>query len=117
MISEELRTILKAEIADARRSYARGNYGRARVCARRAAGWSVGEYLELHQLGEAHGNALEHLKWLVEDAGTPEALRAAAIRLTTTIDEDGSLPFDQDPIEDAKLIIQGLLGYDVAALE
>ena len=117
MISEDLRTILQAEMADARRSQAQGNHGRVRVCARRAAGWSVGEYLEVHQLGESHGNALEHLHWLVDDADTPETLRAAAIRLTTKVEEDGSLPFDQDPIEDAKLIIQGLLGYDVAALE
>jgi hypothetical protein len=39
---------------------------------------------------------------------TPDELRAAAQRLTTRVAEDHSLPFKEDPISDAEMIVRAL---------
>jgi hypothetical protein len=109
----DLEAVLISELKDAFRSRQIGNEGRARVCARRAAGWAIGWYVETNGLGVSHGNALEHLKWLSDYASIPESLRQAAIRLSTTIETDRSLPFDEDPLEDAREIIHAMLGYEI----
>jgi hypothetical protein len=69
--------------------------------------------VETNALSEPHNNALDHLRWLVAYPELTEELREAASRLTTRIGEDGSLPFRQDPIDDARKIIQELLGLKV----
>jgi hypothetical protein len=106
----DIELVLKTELEEAQRSHLQGNEGRARVCARRAAGWAVGWYVETHSLAEPHTNALEHLKWLAKSSDVSNELQEAAIRLTTKIDKNGKLPFREDPMADAHLIITALLG-------
>ena len=88
-----------AEIEHARSALAAGNAGKARVCARRAAGWS------LRAISGLTGDAIKQLKWLRDNPSAPEAVRAAAARLTTKVGHDHALPFPDDPIEDAQAII------------
>jgi hypothetical protein len=109
---KDIQLVLRAELEEAQRSRKQGNEGKARVCARRAAGWAIGAYVEMHSLAEPHSNALEHLKWLVENYDVSDELREAANRLTTKVDVDGNLPFREDPISDAQLIITALLGKE-----
>lgn len=109
---DQLLELIRHELSDAQRSRARGNEGRARVCARRAAGWAVGWYVETHSLAESHTNALQHLRWLVDQTEVDDELRRAADRLTTKVDQAGQLPFSADPIEDAKRIIKEILDLD-----
>jgi hypothetical protein len=45
---------------------------------------------------------------LQADALAPEKVREAARRLTTRVDFDHTLPFEDDPLEDARLIISSL---------
>jgi hypothetical protein len=108
----DIRLVLGAELKEAQRSRMQGNEGKARVCARRAAGWAVGSYVETRSLAEPHTNALEHLKWVGENTKFSDEVREAANRLTTKVNTDGNLPFREDPVSDAQLIITALLGID-----
>lgn len=109
----ELESILLAELGEAQRSREKGNEGRARVCARRAAGWATGWYVENKTQTSSHDNALEHLKWLAEQTEASDEIKQAATRLTTRVDVDGRHPFHQDPIQDAVFIIRELLGLPI----
>jgi hypothetical protein len=49
---------------------------------------------------------MKQLQRLQADTLAPENVRAAARRLTTRVDFDHTLPFKDDPIEDARRIIE-----------
>ena len=85
------------------------NPGRARVCARRAAGWAIrARYQALDGPGWS-GDAMHQLARLLADPAAPAGARAAAARLSTRVDHDHRLPFDDDPLVDAGLIIEWAL--------
>jgi hypothetical protein len=90
---------IEAELAQARRAQAAGNLGQRRVCARRAAALALRA-----RFGRA-GDALKQLRLLEADAAQPESIRAAARRLSTKVDEHHQLPFTEDAVDDARLII------------
>jgi len=97
---------IETELAQAQKAREAGNEGQARVCARRAAGIAIREWYK-RRLGSGwHGDALKQLQRLQTDALAPENVRAAAQRLTTKVDFDHTLPFENDPIEDARRIIE-----------
>jgi hypothetical protein len=98
---------------DARSSRARGNEGRARVCARRAAGLAIGSYLEAQSIRVGHRNAYLLLQAFSELKQVPDRLREAAARLTVQVKEDHNLPHEQDPLEDAQLIIAAILEGEI----
>ena len=91
--------LITQELEQARRAQAAGNAGKARVCARRAAGWT------LRAISGLTGDAIKQLKWLRDNPSAPEAVRAAAMRLTTKVGHDHALPFPDDPLVDAQTII------------
>jgi hypothetical protein len=100
---------IHAEMGRAHAARADGNEGRARVCARRAAGWAVGVYGR-DQLGrDSRWHAYDNLIWLQSQEDVSEDLREAANRLTTRVDIDHTLPHREDPLEDARVIITALL--------
>jgi len=99
-------TDIEAELAQAQKAREAGNEGQARVCARRAAGIATREWYR-RRLGPGwHGDALKQLQRLQEDVLVPERVREAARRLTTRVDFDHTLPFEDDPIEDARGIVE-----------
>ena len=99
---------VEAELKAARRARQEGNEGKARVCARRAAGWSVALRFR-QQFGDATtNNAMVLLEWLQRQSAIPAEYRQAAQRLTIRINEDHALPHEKDPIEDAVLIVCGM---------
>ena len=101
---------IEAELTLARQAQAAANPGRARVCARRAAGWAVRAWYEARAGSARQGDALKQLRRLAADAAVPEPVRAAAVRLVTKVDVDHTLPFDDDPVVDARLIIAYVAG-------
>lgn len=104
--SVDARARIESEMAYARAAREHGKEGRARVCARRAAGWAVAaRFPEV-----PHRGALNLLRWLESEG--PGELRAAAGRLTAQVDLEHALPHDEDPLEDAAQIVSGLLGGD-----
>lgn len=104
----EVRARIEAELAYARAARAHGKEGRARVCARRAAGWAIAaRFPDLPQR-----SALSLLRWL--QASGPEELREAAGRLVVGVDVEHRLPHDEDPLQDAERIVAGLIGADAS---
>lgn len=96
------------ELASARHWRRGGNEGRARVCARRAAGWAVGIYRQAQGQPVDDDNAYQALRWLQGAEDVDVDVRAAALRLATRVREDFSYPFEEDPIEDAARIVAAL---------
>ncbi len=97
---------VEAELGRAETARRAGQEGKARVCARRAAGWSLQLYYR-HRTGHpAPENALDLLRWLHNDVETPEPLRLAAGRLTARVTEDFRLPHREDALSDARRIIE-----------
>jgi hypothetical protein len=97
---------IERELAQAQRARAAGNEGRARVCARRAAGWAIRAWYQRRGDARWRGDALTQLKRLQADEAAPQPIRAAAERLTATVDFDHALPFEADALEDACLILR-----------
>jgi hypothetical protein len=60
--------------------------------------------------GEVEANAYDMLQWLAQQTDTPDSVQAAAMRLTTRVSYDHTLPFPEDPIEDALMIVESVLG-------
>ncbi len=101
----DFRARIEAELAYARAARKQGKEGRARVCARRAAGWAISaRYSHARPLG-----ALAQLRWLEKNDEAPEQLRSAAGRLTEQVTEDHELPHSEDPLQDAEFIVAELL--------
>ena len=79
---------IRKELATAQESQARGNQGRARVCARRAAGWAAQEYLIRQGDSADSPSALDQLKYLAERDGFPPRIYEALHRLTVKMEKD-----------------------------
>lgn len=95
---------IQAEMREAFTSRSRGNEGRARVCARRAVGLALAA-----TLGTAgRTNAYDLLRHAAESPGYAEAVRQAAGRLATRVTPEHRLPHAQDPLQDARLILNAL---------
>ncbi len=105
-----LQRTIHRELEDAHRARIDGNEGRARVCARRAAGWAVSFTRSLNEECEVEANAYEMLQWLAQQVDTADAVRSAATRLTARVSLDHTLPFPEDPLDDAQMIVETLLG-------
>jgi hypothetical protein len=102
----DFRARIEAELAYARAARKQGKEGRARVCARRAAGWAIAA----HYPSSQPRGALSQLRWLENNADVSEKLRSAAGRLTKQVTEDHGLPHSEDPLDDAEFIVTDLLG-------
>jgi hypothetical protein len=100
---------IKLELDQAYMYRARGNEGRARVCARRAAGWAVAIFRQQRFGAETHHNAYQQLRWFRKLENIPAELRKAADRLTTHVTPSHDLPHQQDPLQDAEMIVSALL--------
>jgi hypothetical protein len=46
------------------------------------------------------------LRWYRDCAEAPEALRRAAGRLTTHVTQDHTLPNPEDPVDDARMLVE-----------
>ena len=101
---------IRAELDQAEEARARGNEGRARVCARRAAGIAAREYFARRGRVVRTPSAYDLLNLLAEDASLPADLRQAAAHLTLRVDEEFKLPADVDLIAEARKLCQKLTG-------
>jgi hypothetical protein len=83
-----------------------------RVCARRAAGTVTGWWAGDTGRPDWPRDVLALLKHLAADPGVPAEVRSAALRLTARILPDFRSPSPEDPVEDARRVIGGLLGAE-----
>ena len=97
------------ELETAEQARARGNEGRARVCARRAAGIAVREYLTRQGIRPPSGSAYDLLTLLKGEASLSPDLRTIASHLTLRVNEEFKLPVDADLVAEARTFCEKLL--------
>ncbi len=105
-----------AELEKAEAARLAGNEGRARVCARRAAGLAARDYLSRIQgphdaslqPTEDKPSAYAVLKFLAAMPGLAPDLQQAAFNLTMRVTEEFALPVNIDLIAEARKLISGL---------
>ncbi len=100
---------IHAELEAAEQARLRGNEGKARVCARRAAGIAVREYLRRRGERPRTSSAYDLLRQVAEQPALPTNLKQSALRLTLRVDEDFSLPPGMDLIAEARAFCTALL--------
>jgi HEPN domain-containing protein len=100
------------ELASAHKERGRGNEGRARVCARRAAGWAIGAHFARLTGAKPPRSVLSLLHWLHQRTDIDEEIRNAAMRLTIHVTPSHDLPFDEDPLVDAQCIVNAFAAGD-----
>jgi len=97
------------EMKMAEMARSQGNEGKARVCARRAAGAVVGEFLQRQGVSTVNITAYDRVRML---KGWPDlALGVSDVvdHMTMRVDMDYQLPSDLDLIEDARWLAETLL--------
>ena len=102
------KTDLNEEFAMAQDALDVKNMGKMRVCARRAAGIAIREYLIQRGIKPPSVSAYELLKYLDEMDDTPADLRQASAYLRLRVNEDFRLPVDVDLVTEAKKICTAL---------
>ncbi len=100
---------LERELRRAREARLRGNEGRARVCARRAAGIAARMYLQRQGLHIASSSALDLLVRLAQEPTTDEATRHLVSLFTMPVDLGFKLPDGIDLIAAAETLSEQLL--------
>jgi HEPN domain-containing protein len=104
-----LREQLEREFTLAEQARARGNEGQARVCARRAAGIAIREYLLRQGIRPPSASAYDLLNLLKDDPRLPSDLKRLADHLTLRVTEDFQLPVNADLIAEARMLCEALL--------
>ncbi len=100
---------VNAEVEKAERARALKNEGQARVCARRAAGIAIREYLTRQGIRPPSGSAYDLLNLLKEDPRLSADLRRIADHLTLRVTEEFKLPVDADLVAEARRFCEDLL--------
>lgn len=102
-------TEIDAELAKASQARQHGNEGQARVCARRAAGIAIREYLARRGIRPPSASAYDLLNLIKDDTHLPTSLRVIADHLTVRVTEEFKLPLEVDLVANAKDFCDELL--------
>ena len=105
MLNPAAEVAIARELALAEQARQAGNEGRARVCARRAAGWAVTAGAGT----SAARTAYWQLQRIAQDSAQPAHIRSAATHLTLRITTSHQLPGEADALSDARCIIRHFL--------
>lgn len=100
---------IRREIEMALKAREKGNEGQARVCARRAAGIAIRDYLTRKGIRPPSRSAHDLLNLIKEQAPLPSDLRLAADHLTLRVTEEFKLPIEADLIAESKLLCEWLM--------
>ena len=105
MTKEDALQQIKKEFETAEHAKSIGNEGMVRVCARRATGIAITFWLQTNSGPGWGDNAMNQLRSLQLDENISQAVRGAAMRLTTRITEQFTPQFSNNPLEDSRIII------------
>ena len=103
------KTQIQIEFERASQARAKGNEGQARVCARRAAGIAIREYLTRQGTHIPSTSAYDLLNQLKEDPLLPPNLKLVADHLTMRVTEEFKLPVEADLVAEARILCDWLL--------
>lgn len=100
---------LQKEFEKAQQARVNRNEGQARVCARRAAGIAIREYLTRKGTLVPNMSAYDLLNLLKEDTLLSPDLQLIVDHLTVRVTEEFQLPFDADLIAESRVLCDWLL--------
>ena len=100
---------LKLEFQRAEEARAKDNEGQARVCARRAAGIAIREYLTRKGMPPRTASAYDLLNQLKDDPFLSPDLNLIIHHLTLRVTEEFKLPVDADLVAEARTLCEELL--------
>jgi hypothetical protein len=113
MDSSYWREKAQAELLQAETARQARNEGKARVCARRAAGHIAGEYLARQGIPPRSASAIVRLQRLATLPGIDPQVRATAEHFLVRITPDHKLPMEADLISEARWLAMHLLGEPI----
>ena len=105
----DFKTLLRNEFEKAQQARINKNEGQARVCARRAAGIAIREYLTRDGNHVPSMSAYDLLNLLKEDALLPPDLKLVVDHLTVRVTEEFELPVEADLIAESRILCDWLL--------
>jgi HEPN domain-containing protein len=100
---------IQREFERAQTARANGNEGQARVCARRAAGIAIRDYLVRNGIRPPSRSAHDLLNLIKESAPLPPDLERVADHLTLRVTEEFKLPVEADLIAESKALCDWLM--------
>lgn len=100
---------LQKEFDMAEQARTRENEGQARVCARRAAGIAIREYLTRQGLRPPSTSAYDLLNLIKDDPLLSPEIKLFAGHLTLRVTEEFKLPVDADLVAEARKLCNELL--------
>ena len=100
---------IQTEFDQAERARAEGNEGRARVCARRAAGIAIREYFTRKGVTPSSASAVDLLNLLKADPLLSPDLKPIVEHLTLRVTEEFKLPVQADLVAEARKLCNELL--------
>ena len=100
---------VQAELNQAEEARSAGNEGMARVCARRAAGFAAGAYLDERKYGKTGSSAYDQLRHLCEIPDISPRVRQAAEYLLIHVTPEHALPVQADLIAEARWLAEFLI--------
>ena len=100
---------IQTEFDRAEQARANRNEGQARVCARRAAGIAIREYLTRKGTSSPSLSAVDLLNLLKDDPHLSPDLRLIIDHLTLRVTEEFKLPVNVDLVAEAKKLCNELL--------
>lgn len=108
VMEEDIQDKVQRELNMAHQARDEGYEGRARVCARRAAGFAVKHYLQQRDVKPPTNNAYGLLENLESTSGLPQEIQKSLHFLTLRVNEDHELPQEADLIQESKTLIKFL---------
>lgn len=107
--STEWQFAFEAEIAGAERARQQGNEGKARVCARRAAGIVIGEFYRRRGITLSSVSAYDLLQLAASSADLPPQAAELCGHLLERLTPEFTLPVPVDLVSDARMLKSMLL--------
>jgi hypothetical protein len=105
---ENWKVIFEKELAHGRSSRLEGNEGRARVCARRAAGIAIGEFLARHGFNHLPNSTYDRLDFLRNIPGQDPVIITLVDHFLMQVTSEHTLPVNIDLISESLRLIQVL---------
>jgi len=100
---------IQKEFQLAEQARAKGNEGQARVCARRAAGIAIRDYLNRNGTHPGNASAYDLLNFIKDDPLLSPDLKLIADHLTLRVTQEFTLPVDVDLVTEARKLCNELL--------
>jgi len=108
-MKEDWQQKITTEFDQAQKARSEGNEGRARVCARRAAGIAIREYFNRKGRRVTESSAYELLNSIENSPEISSNLKQIASHLTMRVSENFTLPVGIDLVEESRLLCNALL--------